>query len=181
MIKINVKCLGLDCPADIKDFFNNGGKVRRAGFIPYKIDRGHVILLLGSWPDKRVYADFGGKCDRESTLQCAIRETKEETLDVIDITEDDLKNITHIVTSDSTVIIFIRMERLSNRLSQEYRSKLKTYRGLIENGNINYVPYESFVNRDLGPFALSTSLRGIRGFLPRTESGFLNLISYDIS
>ena len=164
---IKVQCLGsTECPPpDIFKFFNSKGAVRRAGFVPYQIRDGKVVFILGVWPDKPVIADFGGSCNRsETTLDCAIRETTEESLGLINISKEDLKNITNVIItgkpSRKQILIFIRMERLSNNIEEMYNIEKKSQK-LLEVGKIVRINSEDVGN---GKYKLCKSLTSAYSF-----------------
>ena len=139
------------CPTNF-NFLNQTGFIRRAGVIPYIIDRsGKTFVLLGlSKEENSVWADLGGRAEPgETTLQTAVREFKEESRSVLPF---DMSQVTKVLISGDEVpdqaILFMYIEPShpnlninSKFLSTEPKTKYED-----EMQYLQWIEYHDFLN-----------------------------------
>lgn len=84
----------MSIPKKLEFLFQEGWS-KRAGVVPYTIEDGKYMLLLGEKKYNKKITDLGGGCPKSETpLICAQREFKEESRETLKF---NLKNVTHIV------------------------------------------------------------------------------------
>lgn len=136
-------------------------KVQRAGFIPYKFINDELYLFLGENIKNNLFTDFGGGCIRENKIvtedpiECAIRETYEETQDIININQNNVNYITHIAVTpilnwkDAVqLIMFINMDNLDNNIDNIYQEKILNPKYKIELKSIKLIKAEELLKKN---------------------------------
>ena len=102
----------IECPENL-DFLYNKKYVKRAGIIPWIIDgNGETYLLLGLDKKDKVWADLGGRTEKEeTTLETAIREYLEESRSVltVDLKRTSIGVISNVRKNYKQVILFVNI------------------------------------------------------------------------
>jgi len=106
------------------NFLNRGKLGQRAGIIPYYLDpvTKQPIYLVGFAQGK--YSDFGGGCtQRETIMDCALREYTEETRGVLDLGDGI---VTHIYVTGKKrthqVILMVYVSPIPSNINKIFRS-----------------------------------------------------------
>ena len=90
---------------------------RQTVIFPLYKEDWECFVLLGKNAEWKKMAGirnwFGGKCEVydnwliESAIDCVIRETKEETLEAIELQENNIKRLWNVIMEDMTIVFFI--------------------------------------------------------------------------
>lgn len=142
--------------------------VMRAGIVPYYQSRnGEIWILLGEEHriEGAVLSDFGGGCNRrELPLDCALRELREESRDVVQV---DLGNTTDIFVTGKKAphqaILFVRMPFMDEDLSRRFAETSSDIPEENELDAINWYPYDTL--KTISYRRLTESLRSLRPLL----------------
>lgn len=138
-------------------FLFEPGWSRRAGVIPYTIEDGKYILLLGESKYNEKLTDLGGGCKQiESPIICAQRELKEESRETLDF---NLKDVTHIVVTGNKgphqVIFLVHFPKIGNEeylFFESLKNEKLNKKGYNEINELEWLVYDdvmTYSRRDL--------------------------------
>ena len=142
---------------DKLSFLFEPGWSRRAGVIPYTIENGEYMLLLGEKKGNSLLTDLGGGCKKtETPIICAQRELREESRETLNF---ELKDVTHIVVTGNKgphqVIFFVRFPKIGNEeyaFFESLKNEKLNKKGYTEISELEWLKYNDVIQysrRDL--------------------------------
>ena len=152
-----------------KDFINEKNLFKRAGIIPFLIDRrGEEYILLGKDRKSRKWSDLGGRNEGyETGIENALREYGEESRDVLplDLSKTSKVLISYVRPNDLQMIMLVRLDASVENVdinSKFVRTKPKT-KYHDEMSELKWIQLDEFLeikNKDL-----SKSMKATRKLL----------------
>jgi 8-oxo-dGTP pyrophosphatase MutT (NUDIX family) len=103
----------------------------RAGVIPYIIDNGTIWFCFGRDRQTRELTDFAGRVNKEdqNIEDTALRECREETLDIFKITKETLEQEDPIyIYDDRSLTILVPVNKLSTHGELYRKNSIKNFK-----------------------------------------------------
>jgi len=119
-------------------------KIKRCGIVPFSFNNNDIIFYLGVDTKSNEITDFGGTINtiiNETPIQCAIREFKEESLDVFDNKYLHFINDAMCIYDIYRIVIFINVP--FDDYNKMFSEKVKEIQEPLEVKNIiSFTSYE---------------------------------------
>lgn len=140
---------------NVEEFMNiENLNIQRAGVILYNVIDEKYYYYLGEDKNTNELTDFGGGIKlNEQPIIAALRELRQETLNIFKFTIDDIKNF-KIAYNDTMCIIFVKVDFEYDKVSELFKSRYETEinnNKLPEVCNICKLSEENFKNRIINP------------------------------
>ena len=104
--------------------------IKRVGIIPYTLIGKKILLCLGQDRVHKEFTDFGGGYSSRRDIHpahCAVRELREESLEVFTLKVDEILNDNCIVC-DGNIIVFHRIDySVAKNIAEDFHQKLLSH------------------------------------------------------